>query len=192
MSSEMTTIPAQKLTIANTPFTESQILHLLQRTPQQYIKQRPGKGGGTQLFVPGGYVKKALNYAFGWMWDFTVLSKENEFGQVVILGRLTIKNAEGQELIHKDQYGRADIKLLKSSKQPVDYGNDCKAAATDALKKCASELGIASDVYSPSLFKDVPMATITQDQPSISDIQPNIDIPSVPTEDSIVDSLLNK
>jgi hypothetical protein len=32
---------------------------------------------------------------------------------------------------------------------PLDFGNDMKAAASDALKKAASQLGIAADVYDP-------------------------------------------
>jgi len=36
----------------------------------------------------------------------------------------------------------------------VDFGNDMKAAATDALKKCASELGIASDVYGTAEYAE--------------------------------------
>lgn len=37
----------------------------------------------------------------------------------------------------------------------LDFGNDLKAASTDALKKCASLLGIASDVYGKSEYKDI-------------------------------------
>jgi len=35
---------------------------------------------------------------------------------------------------------------------PLDFGNDLKAAATDAKKKCASELGLFADVYSAEDF----------------------------------------
>ena len=35
---------------------------------------------------------------------------------------------------------------------PLDFGNDMKAAASDALKKAASQLGIAADVYDPDEF----------------------------------------
>lgn len=38
---------------------------------------------------------------------------------------------------------------------PLDFGNDMKAAASDALKKCAAQLGIAADVYDPDEF--IPM-----------------------------------
>jgi len=78
------------------------------------------------------------------------------------LGKLIVRTND-QEII-KTQFGRADIKF-KSGKnergekiptdQPLDLGNDLKAATTDALKKCASELGIASDVYAPNEFKAI-------------------------------------
>jgi hypothetical protein len=105
--------------------------------------------------VTGVYVKKALNYVFGWMWDFNIVDKGREGDLVWVQGRLTIKNKSGKEMIVKEQFGRADIKFLRGTKTPVDYGNDLKAAATDALKKCASELGIASDVYGKQEFQEI-------------------------------------
>ena len=36
----------------------------------------------------------------------------------------------------------------------LDFGNDLKGAATDSMKKCASMLGIASDVYGKAEFKE--------------------------------------
>ena len=49
------------------------------------------------------------------------------------------------------QFGRSDIKFKNEwidgkkipTKEPLDLGNDLKSATTDALKKCASEIGIA-------------------------------------------------
>lgn len=35
---------------------------------------------------------------------------------------------------------------------PLDFGNDMKAATSDALKKAASQFGIAADVYDPDEF----------------------------------------
>ena len=35
---------------------------------------------------------------------------------------------------------------------PLDFGNDLKAATSDALKKCAAQLGVAADVYDPDEF----------------------------------------
>ena len=37
----------------------------------------------------------------------------------------------------------------------MSIGNDLKAAATDALKKCAAELGVAADIYNKQDFQAV-------------------------------------
>ena len=132
-----------------------QLLHILQKTPDKYTYTREGRKGQRWDYVTGVYMKKVLNYVFGWMWDFQILEERVEYKQVIIKGRLTIKNKKGEVLIIKEQFGRADIKLLKGTKTPMDIGNDFKAAATDALKKCASELGIASDIYGKEEFQEV-------------------------------------
>lgn len=132
-----------------------QLLHILQKTPAKYVYTREGRKGQRWDYVTGTYVKKVLNYVFGWMWDFQILDERVEYKQVIIKGRLTIKSKKGEVLVIKEQFGRADIKLLKGTKTPMDIGNDFKAAATDALKKCASELGIASDIYGKEEFQEV-------------------------------------
>lgn len=143
------------LTLTKAPIKQEQLLFILQKTPKQHIYTRKGKGGMNFDYVTGVYVKKVLNYCFGWMWDFEVKSHGKEENLLWILGRLTIKDKSGKPMIVKEQFGRADIKFLKGTKSPVDFGNDLKAAATDALKKCASELGIASDVYGQTEFQEI-------------------------------------
>lgn len=132
---------------------ENQVLQMLQRTPEEHIYTRPGKGGKDFQYVTGTYIKKVLNFVFGWNWDFEVVEHGKEGKQVWVLGKLTVKDSQGHS-ITKNQFGRADIKMLKAGGM-VDYGNDLKAATTDALKKCASEFGIASDIYGKAEFKDV-------------------------------------
>ena len=41
---------------------------------------------------------------------------------------------------------------MKDGEKLLDFGNDLKAAATDAKKKCASELGLFADVYAREDF----------------------------------------
>lgn len=160
------------LTLTSTPIEEKQLLFILQRTPKQHIYRRKAKGGGYWEYVTGIYVKKALNYIFGWMWDFEIKDKGREGDLVWVQGRLTIKDKSGKPMIVKEQFGRADIKFLKGTKTPVDYGNDLKAAATDALKKCASELGIASDVYGREEFKQIQKEDKGFSPPPIEVIEP--------------------
>ena len=141
--------------------SESKILNvdqlqmLIGKTPQQFKHKRPAKGGGQWDYVSGGYVQKVLNIVFGWDWDFTIIDSKVmlEAKQIIVQGRLTVRAGDRQ--IIKEQFGKADIKFKKESKDPLDLGNDFKGAGTDALKKCASLLGIASDVYSKQEFKEV-------------------------------------
>lgn len=146
--------PQGKLTLSKTPLQNNQLLTILQRTPQEHVHTRPGKGGGTFDYVTGVYVKKVLNYVFGWMWDFQVIDKGREDNFIWVHGRLSIKNANGETVVSKDQFGGAEIKFKKNSKQMLDYPNDLKGATTDALKKCASELGVASDIYGKNEFRE--------------------------------------
>lgn len=144
-----------RLTLVLAPLKNNQLLQILQKTPTKHIYRRPAKGGGEWEYVTGVYVKKVLNYTFGWMWDFEVKDKGREADLVWVLGRLTIKDKTGKPMIIKEQFGRADMKFKRGTKDPLDYGNDLKAATTDALKKCASELGIASDIYGKNEFAEI-------------------------------------
>ena len=141
----------------------NQLSFLLQKTPEDHIYKRPAKGGGTWDFVTGVYVKKVLNLIFGWDWDFEVVEYKYdlEISQVIVLGKLTFRS-NGNTVV-KMQFGTKDITFKNDyiegkkvkTKNPLDLGNDLKAATTSALKKCASELGIASDVYAPNEFKAI-------------------------------------
>jgi hypothetical protein len=142
---------------------KEQLNFLLGKTPANHIYTRPGKGGGTWKFVTGTYVKKVLNSIFGWDWDFEIISFDvnMQAKQAIVHGKLTCR-ANGATVV-KHQFGRADIKIRKADGAPLDLGNDLKAASTDALKKCASELGICSDVFGESEFKNI---TVTDEQTS--------------------------
>lgn len=147
-----------KLTIPKTWVSEGQLTKILQKTPAQYVYKRPGKGGGTFEYVTVAYVQKALNYIFGWNWDFEILQQGIEGGQVWVLGKLTVRGTREGQTIVKTQYGRADIKYKKGEtnkpREMLDFGNDLKGATSDCLKKCASMIGIASDIYGKMDYKD--------------------------------------
>lgn len=145
-----------KYMIPKTWVQERQALALMQKTPEKYVMTRPAKGGGSWDYVPGWYVQKVLNFTFGWLWDYEAVQEptvteiiqiiEKKIDQIWVTGRLTVKDDAGHS-ITKTQTGRADIKFRRDIRQPLDIGNDLKAAHTDALKKCASLFGIASDIY---------------------------------------------
>lgn len=95
---------------------------------------------------------KVLNYVFGWNWDLEVIDQGREQDQVWVKAKLTVKSPKGEQII-KTQFGRADIKYKRGTKEMLDYGNDLKSATSDALKKCASLIGIGSDIYGKMEFK---------------------------------------
>tara|TARA_R110001632_G_scaffold192223_1_gene313031 strand:- start:151 stop:804 length:654 start_codon:yes stop_codon:yes gene_type:complete len=149
-------------------FNDFQLNTILNKTPAQYIKKRPAKGGGTWDYVTGGYVRKCLNLMFGWDWSFDILDEKVLFGEVVVKGRLTCNIEKDGRIrtINKVQFGNKDIMYKRQpdadgKKVALSIGNDMKAAATDCLKKCASELGIAQDIYNKEDFRPV---KVTDDQ----------------------------
>lgn len=153
----------------NTPIKTTQLLRLLQVTPAQHRFTRPAKGGGNWDYVTGAYVKQTLNEVFGWLWSFDIVSMKESHGQAICQGKLTINKPDGTPLVWKTDIGKADIKYKTEERvdstgktimdsygrypkkfptdTPLDYGNDEKAAVTDCLKRCAFQLGIASDIY---------------------------------------------
>lgn len=151
---ELALITEKDLTLADTNTLNSgQLKHILNRTPKQYIKQRPAKGGGTWDYVTGGYVRKCLNLMFGWNWSFEIVDEKILHGEVIVKGKLTCVS-NGASIV-KMQFGNKDIICKKGTDIPLSIGNDLKAAATDALKKCAAEIGIAADIYNKEDFREV-------------------------------------
>lgn len=153
---EIAKIKASELSkVEDNLLNPNQLKFLFAPTPKMHQYQRPAKGGGTWTYVTGTYVKKVLNLMFGWDWSFEIVDEQIslEYKQVIVKGRLTV-NVRGRSIV-KMQFGRQDVKFKKGTDLPLDLGNDLKGATTDALKKCASELGIAADIYAPNEFKTI-------------------------------------
>lgn len=142
-------------------FSQNQIQKIWNSTPERYKYSRPGKGGGNWTYIKSSYVRKVLDSVFGFNWSFeieTSLSEAFEIAKLtkvcVVKGTLTgrVKD-DGQWIdIKKTQFGRAEVKIKKETTDPLDFGNDMKAATSDCLKKCASLFGIGADVYEPDEF----------------------------------------
>lgn len=149
-------IELSKLVKVETGLTIEQVNKFFTQTPKSKIKTRPAKGGGKWDYVAGSYVTQVLNSLFGFDWNFTLLTSMDEAlrtaqtGTVVVQGRLEVRI--GDRYVTKEQYGRKEVAFKKGTRDPLDFGNDLKAAATDAKKKCASELGLFADVYSQEDF----------------------------------------
>ncbi len=125
----------------------------------QYIKPRT-KGNKTYRYVEVSYIIELLNQLFGYIWTWEVGDPQVRLtgGQdkngleksfVTVKGRLSVPvldpNSNGGKYIwiSKESFGSH----LFAGTDPEVQGYAYKAAASDALKKCASMLGVAKNVY---------------------------------------------
>ena len=158
MNKEVVKIEAKELSLVqDNSLNANQLALLMKRTPDKFVRNRPAKGGGTWTYVSGGYIRKVLNLMFGWDWDFEVLSEVVQANQVIVKGKLTCR-VNGRAIV-KTQFGCKEIMYKRGTQDPLNLGNDYKAAATDALKKCAADIGIASDIYGKDEFREISVNT---------------------------------
>ena len=146
-------------------------------TPEEYIEERQARGGSMVKYVPGHYFIQRLNECFGFLWSYDITHNFELNGQIVVKGELSVtlpgrtmtkEFPDGSKeivkfepfTIKKTQFGSSEVKKyakdIKDKKGNIKYkagdiidlGDDYKGAATDAMKKCATQFGIFLDVYS--------------------------------------------
>lgn len=168
-NNQLEVITPDDLLLTGSPFSADQIQLFYKKTPKDKLMTRPAKGGGTWDYVQTGYAIDTLNRIFGYLWSFEVLTSLEEAAKIaasgtcVVKGRLTVY--AGDKTLVKEQFGRCEVKF-KTAYNPetqqkertdefLDFGNDMKGAASDALKKCASEFGLFRDVYHKDDFQEL-------------------------------------
>jgi hypothetical protein len=94
-------------------------------------------------YVEGHAVIARLNEAFEGKWSFEIIRHDilEARDEILVLGKLS---AEG---VVKMQFGVSQITRDRETKEIVSLGDDVKAAGTDALKKCATFLGVGLHLY---------------------------------------------
>jgi hypothetical protein len=105
------------------------------------IKQREGSFGQTLAYVPGHTVIERLNQAFESLWSFEITAHEIHEDEVIVIGKLS---AEG---IIKTQFGSSRVTKARETGENVYLADYLKSAATDALKNCATLLGVGLHLY---------------------------------------------
>lgn len=162
-------------------FSDDQKKGILVRTPKNMIKSRQGRGGKNFDYVEVGYVVTRLNEVFNYLWDFEITEQQVGKTQVWVKGLLTVHLKPGFS-IRKSAFGGAEMKMWDKmwsntdktyvdhprKGMPIDMGDDLKAAAADALKKAASLIGIASDIYYPQLDRLEEEKPATEDYASVA------------------------
>ena len=137
---------------------------LEQEFPKELIKQRKGNFGKTLDYIEVASVIQRLNDAFDGLWSYEVVSHLIEENEVIVLGKLT---AEG---ISKVQWGGSTLTKHQKTGAVLSLADDLKAAASDALKKCASHFGVALSIYGLDPLPSEPPTinksneTLTQEQ----------------------------
>lgn len=138
------------LVLQEVKLSQSQQIGVSQVTPTMFVKNKTGRGGKKVNYVETGYVVSRLNAIFSPAgWDFRIVERgqterkldKGSEGEVWVYGEITIHDHAKGYRVTKGQYGQHPI----HSNIPI--GDAYKAAASDALKKCASLFGIAQDVY---------------------------------------------
>jgi hypothetical protein len=101
------------------------------------------RGGVELTYLTGEQVASRLNQVLGvGGWSFRVLRHDVnvEADEAWALGEI-VAEIDGRR-VTRQQFGSQKIKRSRSSGVPLDIGFDLKGAATDAMKKCASLLGV--------------------------------------------------
>lgn len=113
--------------------------------PEQ-IKQREGNFGKMLDYIEGSSVIQRLNDSFEAKWSFEILEHKilDKTDEVVVLGKLEASD------IAKTQFGSSKITRARETGDMISLADDFKAAGTDALKKCATLLGVGLSLYNSS------------------------------------------
>ena len=101
------------------------------------------RGGVEFTFISGEQVVTRLNEVLGVAgWSFRILRHDInvEADEAWALGEI-VAEIDGKS-VTRQQFGSQKIKRSRSTGAPLDLGFDLKGASTDAMKKCASLLGV--------------------------------------------------
>ena len=111
------------------------------------VKQRQGGQGMTFDYIGTEHAIQLLNEAFDYAWDSRVVEHPILADGTLAIALIEIKvwDESGSPIV-KQQFGSCNIN------RGVDPGAALKGAASDGLKKCASQLGVALELY----LDDVP------------------------------------
>jgi len=118
--------------------------------PEDAVKRRRGSFGKDIHYVDGQAVVARLNDCFAAEWSFCI-EEHNELvtGEVLVRGKLTALG------VTKEAFGKSTPAISRETGEVMSMADAYKAAATDALKKCATLLGVAAYLYSDD-YSDQP------------------------------------
>jgi hypothetical protein len=124
----------------SSPVTDEQTYTSLAREFEHTFSDT--RGGVNLTYITGEQATSRLNEVLGYDgWSFRIVNSQVVEDEVLVLGELTVWSQDRVESF-RQQYGSQKIKRKRDSGTILDIGFDYKGAATDALKKCASLIGV--------------------------------------------------
>jgi hypothetical protein len=125
---------------------KSQRQALEARFADELVKKRRGSFGKPINYVEGSAIIARLNDSLEGEWSFSIVEHfVVETGEVLVHGKLTALG------IVKEAFGKSSPAISRETGEVLSVGDAYKAASTDALKKCATLLGVAAYLYSDEL-----------------------------------------
>jgi hypothetical protein len=125
------------------------------------VKRRRGSFGKEISYVEGNAIIARLNDVFDNNWNFTIVEHHVlETGEVLVLGRI------GAFGVVKEAFGRGMPAISKETGEVFSQADAYKSAATDALKKAATLLGVALNLYADDPIEQPEEKSATQPQRS--------------------------
>ena len=117
-------------------------------TPKYYVEKK-----GQFEYVDEAYMRRLLNDAYPDKWSWTIISYQlckdgssSRYFAIAVHGRLSIETENGGR--HFDAIASHQASVSQKTGDYVDFGNDMKAASTDAFKVAVNRLcNVADDVY---------------------------------------------
>ncbi len=109
--------------------------------PPDAIRTRKGTFGKELAYAEVHNYIARLNQAFAGDWSFTICEYRIMDNEVLVLAELAAGDTR------KTAFGCSSITTTRDGGEVLSIGDDLKAAASDALKKCASLLGLGLHLY---------------------------------------------
>jgi hypothetical protein len=130
--------------------------------PEEVRRTRRGGHGKDLTYVETHNYIRRLNQAFEGDWSFTIQEHIRTDEEVIVVGRLVAGGVE------KVAFGGSSITRSRDSGDVVSLADDLKSAASDALKKAASLMGVGLDLYAEASEQPAESPRASKVQPIIS------------------------
>ena len=153
--------------------------------PEEDIRTRKGHNGTQLHYVESWRVIERLNEAFSHDWSFEILEYQVLEDEVLVKAELSCPGG-----ITKQAFGSSSITRSRDTTKAVSLGDDLKSAASDALKKTASLLGVGLEVFSGQSQNK--KTTPTQRRTASSNPRGKTEAPPPPSGSSSVPSMTSR